>query len=162
MSNKLRWVLRYALGTAAMICGVVMVLYWMLILQFSNMLIADTLGFASSEVLESVGQLGPWRPATADDVKGEYRLFLPMERYIVREGYVDAYLHHIKLMVVRDKTGEFYVDTVIHLDPHWRVGWATFVVLGTSIGPIIIGWFWIVLVGRLTRIKGDDQLLPAS
>jgi len=128
-----------------------MVLFWMLMIPSSKMLIGDTVGFGSSEGLEQAGHLGPWRPATAGDLAGEQRLFLPTERYIVREGSVDAYLHHIKLMVVRDKAGEIRVDTVVHLDPQWRLGWAIFVVLGTTIGAIFVGWSWIKLIGRLTQ-----------
>jgi len=133
MSNCTRKMIIYMPGIAAIAIGVCGLVALLMLLPMLKVVIADSVGFGTSEGIEqNGGQLGPWRPATSGDVRNEPRLHLPVERYVIRDGWTNAYLHRVSLSVVRDQKGEFG-DVVVHLDPHWRVG-------------AVVAWFLLVVI----------------
>ena len=150
MRTRVRAVVTYVPGAILILLGIGAILAVPFAPSLMKMAIADTVGFGTSEGLARSGaQLGPWHSATAEEVADAHNVIrdLPAERFLARDGQIDACLHPVEFTLLRDKTGELR-DFVVHLKPHWRVGSAMAVVLLSTAGPIGLGVLWLRIMRR--------------
>jgi hypothetical protein len=153
--SRSQWMRCHLPGIVSIGLGLIATAWWLFFIPLSRVAIFDSVGFGTSEGLEARGVLGPWRPASTADMAGGATLpELPAERYLARDGWVDAKLHRVYLTVLRDREGTRR-DTVTRIKPVWRKGWAAFVIAGSTLGPLAMGLFWIFRAGR-------RRMLPES
>ena len=73
-----RGVLCYGAGLTAILAGATAAVLWGITLPATEVVIGDTVGFATGNALEAHGgHLSPWRPATLAEVQGDFRKVEP-------------------------------------------------------------------------------------
>lgn len=162
MNRWVRAIVTYVPGAILILLGTGLILTMPFAPGMMKMAIADTVGFGTSEGLARAGaQLSPWRPAAAKEVADAHSVIrdLPVERFLARDGQINACLHRVEFTILRDRTSELR-DFVVHLKPHWRVGSAITVALLSTAGPIVLGVLWLRFMRR--RWPPDLGLRSAS